>query len=621
MTSYRPIDDYAVIGDCRSAALVSSEGSIDWLCFPRFDSRSVFGALLDVQRGGFFRVRPAGPYEVQRRYLPETNVLETIFRCQSGGFVLRDLMPVATEAEKRLELTPAHELLREIEVTEGQVDIEIDYLPRPDYGRAAGVLEDRGLLGIWLDTQQGMFILMSDLKMEVDAERTGASGRVRLTAGERRYASFSFSEDAPAVIPALGAIAREKVARSISWWHAWSGRCSYVGPYRYAVLRSALTLKLMAYAPSGAVVAAPTTSLPERIGGVRNWDYRYCWLRDASLTLRALFRLDYRDEAQAFLAWMLHTTRLTAPELQVVYDVYGEAKLPEKELPHLEGYQGSRPVRVGNGAHGQLQLDVYGEVIDAVARFADMDGRIDKDTAKFLNGLGHAVCKRWQEPDEGIWEVRAGPAQHTHSKVLCWVALDRLIRLHERGHIKVSVDEFRKERQAIRDAIEEHGYNTSIESYTRLFDGEEVDASLLTLPLYGYIDGMDPKMRSTYARICEQLTEGDLIYRYRHSTDDGLPPGEGAFGICSFWAVECLARGGEVDAARTSFERLLTYANDLGLFGEQIEPREGGALGNFPQAFTHIGLISAALTLAEITGEAVAAPTAAATDLKLETGS
>jgi GH15 family glucan-1,4-alpha-glucosidase len=300
---------------------------------------------------------------------------------------------------------------------------------------------------------------------------------------------------------------------------------------------------------------------------------------------------------------MLHATRLTWPELQVVYDVFGEANLPERELPHLEGYAGSKPVRTGDDAHGQLQLDVYGEVIDAVSRFARQGGGFDRDTVKMLDGLGHTVCKRWCEPDEGIWEGRSGRFHHTHSKVLCWVALDRLIQMHEARQLRVCVDEFRATCEAIRAEVEAHGYNEQLASYTRTFDGEEMDASLLVLPLYRYVDGQHPRMRSTCDRITEKLERHGLIYRYEAHTNDGLPPGEGAFGICSFWWVECLALGGNLEGATEAFERLLTLGNDLGPFAEEADPGSGAALGNFPQAFTHIGLINAALTLATLANQ------------------
>ncbi len=596
---YPPIGDYALIGDCRGAGLVSGEGSLDWLCLPRFDGPSVFAALLDAGSGGRFRIRPTGEFGTGRRYLPETNVLETVFRCPTGTLALRDLMPVASEEEKRASLAPEQEILREVEGLTGEVEIEVLYEPRPDYGRVRPALEQRGKQGLRCEAKGAALVLRSELPLGLTGGGRSARGVVRLRAGERKYLSLTYSKEAPAVIPVLGEAARGRLERTARWWREWANRCAYAGPYREAVVRSALALKLMIYAPSGAIVAAPTTSLPEALGGVRNWDYRYCWLRDASSTLRALSTLGYGEEAEAFHGWMLHATRLTWPELQILYNVFGEARLPERELPHLEGYAGSRPVRVGNDAYGQLQLDVYGEVVDAAARFVDCGGRLDRDTNRMLSGLGRTVCRRWREPDEGIWEGRSGRFHHTHSKALCWVALDRLIKMHEAGRLRVPVELFRANRDEIRAEVEARGYNERIGSYTRTFDGDEMDASLLTLPLYGYVEGTHPRMRSTCARIHERLARDGLVYRYETGTDDGLPPGEGAFGICSFWAVECLARGGNVGAATRTFERLLSYANDVGLFAEEIDPDSGAALGNFPQAFTHIGLVNAALTLDE----------------------
>jgi GH15 family glucan-1,4-alpha-glucosidase len=597
--NYPPINDYAFIGDCRGAGLVSRDGSLDWLCLPRFDSPSVFAAVLDAQNGGRFVVRPIGVFRTERRYLANTNVLETVFRTPGGSCVLRDLMSVSSEEDKRAHPTPEQEVLRELEGLEGEVEVEILYGPRPGYGRVRPRLEQREALGLWCEIDGAALVLCSELPLELTGGDGIARGVARIRSGERRCLSLTYSTEAPAVVPPLGEVARERIERTIRWWRNWADRCTYEGPYRDAVVRSALALKLMTYAPSGALVAAPTTSLPEAIGGVRNWDYRYCWLRDASFTLRALFALGYGEEAEAFLGWLLHATRLTWPELQVLYSVFGEAKLPELELEHLEGYAGSRPVRIGNDAQGQLQLDVYGEVIDAAARFLERGGRFDRDTSRMLDGLGRTVCRRWREPDEGIWEGRSGRFHHTHSKVLCWVALDRLVKMHEAGHLEISVDLFRANRAAIREEIETRGYNEQIGSYTRTFDGEGMDASLLTLPLYGYIEGKHSRMRSTCARIHEKLARGGLVYRYETGTDDGLPPGEGAFGICSFWAVECVARGGNLKAATRAFERLLSYANDVGLFAEEVDPDTDAALGNFPQAFTHIGLINAALTLAE----------------------
>ncbi|HEU5430918.1 MAG TPA: glycoside hydrolase family 15 protein, partial [Thermomicrobiales bacterium] len=583
--SQPPIADYAAIGDCRSVALVSRDGSIDWLCWPRFDSPSLFAALLDVERGGHFQIRPVGPYRAARRYLPETNILETIFQTSDGVVTLRDAMPVASEAAKRAELLPEHELLREVEGIAGAVDLEINYDPRPAYGQLRPALHDHGAFGWRCDVSGGLLLLRSELSLTADSRGTGARGVARIAAGDRAYLSLSYTADAPFVAPSLGEAAQARFNRSVAWWRTWAAQCRYQGPYRDAVVRSALVLKLMAYAPSGAIVAAPTTSLPERLGGVRNWDYRYCWLRDASFTLRALLALGYHLEAGAFMSWMLHATRLTWPELQVLYDVNGAARLPERELAHLAGYAGSRPVRIGNDAAGQLQLDVYGEVLDAALRFARAGGGFDRDTARMLEGLGRTVCERWREPDEGIWEGRSGRFHHTHSKALCWVALDRLIELHERHGLPIDVTRFRPERNAIRNAIERHGYNAGLGSYTQIFDGDRLDASLLTLPLYDYIDAAAPRMAATRARIRERLGRGELLYRYDAETDDGLPAGEAPFGICSFWGVECQALGGDVAGAVRTFEQLLDYANDVGLYAEEIDPNTGAALGNFPQAF------------------------------------
>ena len=590
------IHDYGIIGDCRSAALVSRDGSIDWLCWPRFDSPSIFGALLDP-RAGHWRIAPVGPFKTDRRYVTETNVLETRFRTETGTLLLIDLMPVAAEEDKVCLLVPEHEILRFVQCESGGVEIEILFEPRPGYGAGAVRMRDTGALGIRVETDDGLLNLQSSVRLRL-LEGDKARARVRLSAGETLDFSLTFAVDWPAILPPLGSRTLEALERSISWWQQWASGLTYDGPCREAVIRSALVLRLLFYAPSGAIVAASTTSLPERVGGSLNWDYRYCWLRDASLTVRALFGLGCADEAEAFVSWLLHSTRLTRPELRILYDIYGNAPEREQTLAHLAGYRSSQPVRIGNAAVGQLQLDVYGEVIDAVTHFVCANRALDRETRNLLCAFGDYVCRNWQQPDEGIWEPRSGRYHNTHSRVLCWTALDRLLELHTRGHLpEAPVNEFQKNREAIRRQIEERAWNRTLESYTARLDGNDLDASLLLLAWYGFENASSERMQRTYARIREQLgARGDLLYRYRTQES----PGEGAFGICSFWGAEYLALGGgSGKEAQEVFERLLGYANDLGLVAEEIDPATGNALGNFPQAFTHVGLINAALSLSK----------------------
>lgn len=593
---YLPIGEYGLIGDTRTAALVSRDGSIDWLCLPRFDSPSVLASILDVQAGGHFQIAPVNGFSASHSYLPETNVLETSFATETGRLVVRDAMTLPVGRGPY----PDHELLREIECVAGWVDVGIDFQPRPDYAAAPARLEDRGAFGIGWAGPSLALTLLSDARLDVAPDGSAARARIRVGSGERRYVSLAADVEAPSVLPSLGDEARARMRSTVDWWRTWASTCTYRGPYRDAVMRSALVLKLMSFSPSGAIVAAPTTSLPEEIGGGRNYDYRYCWLRDAAFTTRALYSLGYRPLADAFLSWMLHATRLSHPELQVVYDVYGRRNLPERELTHLSGYRDSRPVRIGNAACHQFQLDVYGEVIDASERYTAMGGTLDGEQADMLGGFADTVCQRWEEPDDGIWESRGSREHYVHSKVLCWVALDRIVRMHERGQLQTDVERFSRVRDDIRHAIERHGFSTRLHSYVRTFDGDDVDSSLLTLPLLGYVNADDPRMLGTFQRVTETLAEGPFYRRYRHGTEDGFSGGEGAFGICSFWAVECRALAGDIVGAREAFEELLGCASQLELYAEEIDPQTGAALGNFPQAFSHIGLINAALTLSSM---------------------
>lgn len=424
-----------------------------------------------------------------------------------------------------------------------------------------------------------------------------------LTAGEACWLSLNYSDTNPVVIPPVGEPAAAALASTLEFWQRWSDRCSYDGPYRQAVVRSALVLKMLLFAPSGALVAAPTSSLPEELGGVRNWDYRYCWLRDASLAVRALLSLGYREEARAYVGWILHATYLTWPTLQVVYDVYGRTDLPEHELPHLEGYSRSAPVRSGNGAADQLQLDAYGEVIGAVHDYVMSGGELARGQLKRLVQLGQRVIELWRQPDDGIWEFRSDRRHYVHSKVMCWRALDNLLTMHEHGHVEVPVERFRRERDRIRDDIETNGFDESCGSYVQAYGSPIADASLLMLPLHRYIDAEHPRMRGTFSFLKERLEASGLWYRYPPDLDDGLPGSEATFGICSFLAVDVLARAGEADKAERLFEHLLSFSSDVGLYGEEIDVVTGAALGNYPQAFTHIGLINAAISIQSARGQ------------------
>lgn len=599
-----PIREYAVIGDCRTAALVSSGGSIDWLCVPRFEGASVFGAILDAHRGGRFRIAPAGGARGERRYVPGTNVLVTTFRAAGGVIEVTDLFAVGDEADRFTALTPDHEILRRVRCLEGSVDVEVLYDPRPAYGTSIPELRRYGALGWFLSDRADALALRSEIELRPRSGSPGLGGQARLHAGETRWLSLATERGLPAVLEPLGAAAEERLRQTVAWWTGWSGACSYDGEHRELVLRSALTLKLLAFPPSGSIVAAPTTSLPEGLGSGRTWDYRYCWLRDAAMTLRVLLDIGFAHEAEAFLGWLLHATRQTRRNLKVLYDVHGRPGQRERELSHLSGYRGSGPVRVGNGAHDQFQLDIYGELIGASYEFCRRGGELDSAEGGLISDMAEVVCRRWRDPDRGIWELRNGPRQITHSKAMCWVALDRAGRLADEGRIELDIPrpEVEREKEAIRRFIEEEGVDAATGAYVAFCDGgEETDAALLLLGIEGYEDAGSGRMRRTLERVREGLGENGLLYRYRY--DDGLrEPEPGAFGICTFWEAELLARMGEIEEARRVFERAAREANDVGLFSEEIDPDGGGFLGNFPQAFTHVGLISAANAIARAEG-------------------
>ncbi|MGD8567942.1 MAG: glycoside hydrolase family 15 protein [Gammaproteobacteria bacterium] len=597
--TYAPISDYAIIGDCRTAALVSRAGSIDWLCLPHFSSPSVFAALLDRQQGGRFAIRPNAPYKSQRKYLEHTNVLQTTFTTDSGVIRVTDCLTIPNSRQNDNVLHPQREVLRIVECLSGEVEVEIIFEPRPDYAQRKPRLMRRGALGWACELGDEALMLHSDITLEHRDQDT-AYGTVKITKGEKYFLSLTYVKHDIGIIVPLGDHAEHRSDDTAQWWREWCLLSKYDGPYKEAVERSALTLKLLTYGLSGALVAAPTTSLPSVIGGVRNWDYRFCWLRDAALTLSGFLELGYVGEGDAFLGWLLHTTRLTWPKLQVLYDVYGEMNLSEGELKHFEGYRDSKPVRIGNQASEQLQLDVYGEVIAAAYDYVRQGGILSPDEKRLLSGFGGVVCDDWRLTDQGIWEDRDEGHHHTHSKLMCWVALDRLVRMHEGQHLKVAVQRVARERDLIRDSIEKDGFSEKHGTYVTRYGGDVVDTSLMLMAIYGYKPADDPRLLATFERIDRELNENGFLYRFPKGFDDFLPPGEGAFIICSFWAVEYLARLGRRDEAYQRFEHILRSANDVGLLAEEVEAKTGEARGNFPQAFSHVGLINAALSLSRL---------------------
>ena len=592
------IADYALIGDCRTSALVSRDGSIDWLCLPNFSSPSVFARVLD-RCGGRFSLCPAKMFTSTRRYVEGTAVLETIFETENGAARIFDCLPIVDGIR---QMHPLREILRVVEGVAGTISFRAIIDPRPDYARLDSYPRFRNRLGWSYAWRNEVLHIRADI--ELVRQASALCGDFSVAAGQRRYFSLSHCQSEPAIMAPLGEAADDRLESTVAWWKGWSAQISYDGPYREAVVRSAVTLKLLSFSPSGAIVAAPTTSLPEAIGSSRNWDYRYCWLRDAGLTMQALIGLGIKEDAGAFLDWLLHATRLTWPKLKIMYDIYGRSGFDERELLHLGGYRDSRPVRIGNGAHTQQQLDVYGEVILAAFTYAANGGVIDKAGARMLAGLGEVVRQSWREPDSGIWEIR-GPQRHfTFSKIMCWTAFDRLLALDTMGLVKLGnkVAVYQAERAAVADLIEAQGFNSKIQAYTGELDGDQVDASVLLMSSVGYKEAGDPRVRSTYSLIRERLGRAGLLRRYESGVD-GMSGDEGAFGICCFWAVEQVARRGELSQAEQQFEHLLSFGNDVGLFTEEIDVQSGETLGNFPQAFSHVGLINVAIAIAKATGQ------------------
>jgi GH15 family glucan-1,4-alpha-glucosidase len=581
------IEDYALIGDCHSAALVSRQGSIDWLCWPRFDSPACFAALVGTADNGYWRIAPTdSTARIHRRYRPDTLILETIFETADGSVALIDFM-TATSGNSAL--------VRIVEGRTGRVPMRLDLVLRFDYGSAVPwVTRLNHHTGLRAIAGPDLVLLQSGVRLR--GERLTTVADFTVAAGERiPFVMVHGQSHLPDPVVQHAETALEETEAG---WTAWSTRCAYRGEWGDAVRRSLLTLKALTYYPTGGIVAAPTTSLPERLGGERNWDYRFCWLRDATFTLLALMHAGYREEAQAWGTWLRRSVAGTPSQVQTLYGLAGERWLREWEVPWLAGYQGARPVRIGNAASTQLQLDVYGELIDALYQELHYGLARPNTSWDLQRSLIQHLTKIWDEPDESIWEVRGGSRQFTFSKVMAWVALDRGIRGAEEFGLPAPLDQWRALRQRIHDSVCRHGYDAGKQSFVQYFGSTELDASLLLLPLVGFLPASDPRMKGTVAAIQRELMWEGLVLRYRTQEHvDGLTAGEGVFLACSFWLADNLVLQGRREEARALFERLLALRNDVGLLAEEYDPRERRQLGNFPQAFSHLALINTALNL------------------------
>jgi GH15 family glucan-1,4-alpha-glucosidase len=591
---YVPIADYAVIGDGRTVAMVSRNGSVDWLCLPSLDSPSVFAAVLDADRGGRFELGPDVPARAERRYLPGTNVLETTFTTAQGAVRVTDALTLPNG-----DLGPARELARRIDGLEGRVPMRWSITPAFGYGAVTPGIGRRGRIPVAVGGRDALAVCSWEAGVAQIEDGT-ISGSFEARASCSALIALCAAHQEPLVFPAREHVER-RLDATTAYWRRWSAQRAYEGPWRDAVIRSALALKLLVYAPSGAIAAAATASLPEEIGGERNWDYRFSWVRDSAFTLEALLRLGCPREADAFFWWLLHASQLTHPRLQVLYRLDGGERAPERTLD-VDGYRGSRPVRVGNAAAEQTQLDIYGDLLQTALIYAEAGGRLDRETGRRLAGVADLVCELWRRPDAGIWEVRSRPLHFTHSKMMCWVALDRALRLSNAGHLPAGhTSMWRDEALAVRDFIETRCWSGRLGSYTRHAGGEELDASLLLGVLLGYESTDTGRLSATVDAIRRELGHGPLLSRY--SGDDGLERGEGAFLCCSFWLADALARLGRLDEASELMEQLVALANDVGLYAEEVDPDSNELLGNMPQGLVHLALINAAVSIAEASGQ------------------
>ena len=591
--SFEPIENYGVIGNMRSIALVGVNGSMDFLCYPNFDSPTVFAALLDDERGGCFQIQPQLKQKrVRQLYLPDTNILLTRFLADEGVAELTDYMPIGTDGEQ------PNEIIRTLTVIRGEVDFKMRCQPRFNYGMCEHAVNIEERYAIFSPVGDACPPMALYSTVALRQQSRDVISEFSLRAGERT--TFVFDGVRPQGQQPEMEFVEQRFQETARFWKGWIAKSKYKGRWRETVNRSALMLKLLISREHGSLIAAPTFSLPEQIGGVRNWDYRFTWLRDAAFTLYALIRLGFVEETEAFIDWLKGRLGDDAERgpLQVMYGIDGRQQLDERTLDHLQGFEHSRPVRIGNAAYQQLQLDIYGEMMDSIYlanKYGDpMSYAGWQEVQRILEWLG----KNWQRPDQGIWEVRGGAREFLHSRLMCWVAFDRALRLAQKRSLPGPFDAWLRTRDAIRKDIFTNFWDNDLQSFVQSKGTKNLDASVLLMPLMRFISPVDPMWRSTMKAIEARLVEDTLVRRYEAESThvDGLPGGEGSFTACSFWYIECLARAGELEKAQLLFEKLLGYANHLGLYSEQIGP-SGQHLGNFPQAFTHLALISAATYL------------------------
>ncbi|MFJ2157659.1 MULTISPECIES: glycoside hydrolase family 15 protein [unclassified Streptomyces] len=591
---YLPIAEHGLIGDLRSVALVGTNGTIDWYCCPSFDAPSVFAAILDAERGGSFELAASVPARTKQFYFPDTNVLITRFFTEEGVGEVQDFMPVTGESDE----SARHRLIRRVVCVRGSVPFRTRVAPRFDYGASPHTARMVGDVALFESADKSL-ALTATVPLECDDVDVWAD--FKLDEGESEVFALDQVDGEVSSRPCARQEAEDEFAATVAYWRRWVSQSRYRGRWREMVHRSALTLKLLTYAPTGAIVAAPTTSLPEQLGGERNWDYRYVWIRDAAFCVYALLRLGFTGEAEAFMKFV---TRYISPgdgnpsgPLQIMYGIDGRTELTERELPHLEGHQKSAPVRVGNAAADQLQLDIYGALIDSIYLYDKWAQPISSAQWDDVCALVDWVCENWDQPDEGVWETRGGRKNFLYSRLMCWVAIERGIRLANRRGLPADLPHWLKCRDTIYRRIMDRGWSVKRQAFVQYEGSDVLDAALLMMPLAKFIAPTDPKWLSTLDALTEELVSDSLVYRYNpQASPDGLRGDEGTFSICSFWYVEAMVRAGRVDEARLAFEKMLTYANHLGLYAEEIG-RTGEQQGNFPQAFTHLALISAAFNL------------------------